>query len=425
METQADLIKCFDEKILWGWHMTEQLKLVEKVEGVDKLIRKIQQEVKFLKKVKYFSTTKRSSVARDSNNIICYIISNKVRSTGNVKKEHLQSTNLIHLNAIVERLLAANEPVNVLKPFKYQNTKLEVDIVCDGGSSWVKVIARNAKALTLISRGNAEYGQKSVFDQADSYLKCAKNHPHMYKPPDIIFHFACGIEKPLAQKLENSLGIIAEGEKIDVLEDEDDIAHGNIFLILCTIIFKCFINMSLFADNLLYSESETESEESTNSTNVCDLLELNTNIESTGITTLNLDVSTLLAYVTNMTNGCANFEYVEPLLTMQAEWERSRPLKPVLNELFHDKELVVCQTAHDNFTNIINLIGGSNEKKRADELMSRVKIVEDIPKGRIMELNLGGKIKERSRLVFASGENLKSITVSANEGFVRAARMQV
>lgn len=149
----------------------------------------------------------------------------KVRSTGNVKKEHLLSTNLIHLNAILERLICANDPINVLKPFKHQNSRLEVDIVCDGGSSWVKVIARNPKALTMISQGNAEYGQKSVFDQAESYLKCAKNYPHMYKSPDIIFYFACGVEKPLAQKLENSLGIIIEGEKIDV-EDDDNIGQG-------------------------------------------------------------------------------------------------------------------------------------------------------------------------------------------------------
>ena len=51
METQENLLKSFDEKIQWGWDMVEQLKLVEKVEGVDKLIRKIQQEVKFLQKV--------------------------------------------------------------------------------------------------------------------------------------------------------------------------------------------------------------------------------------------------------------------------------------------------------------------------------------------------------------------------------------
>ncbi|CAB0029704.1 unnamed protein product [Trichogramma brassicae] len=357
METQ-ELLKCFDEKIEWGWQMIEKLKQVHKVEGIDKLIRKIQQEVKFLK---------------------------KVRSTGNVKKEHLQSTNLIHLNAIVERLLSANEPVSVLKPFKNENSRLEVDIVCNGGSSWVKVIARNAKALTLISCGNAEYGQKSVLDQAEAYLKCAKNYPHMYKPPDIIFYFACGIEIPLAQKLENSLNIIVEGKKIDVLA-EDDVA----------------------SDDALYSESDSQSESSSNS-NLCNLLELNKSIETKSIGILNLDVSTLLAYVTNMTNGHANFLYVEPLLNQQAMWERSSPLKPVLDQLFQDKELIVCQTAYDNFTNIINLI---------------VKIVNDIPQGRVMELSLGGKIKERSRLVFATGENFKSITVSANEGFVRAARMQ-
>ncbi|KAL7293947.1 hypothetical protein TKK_0012528 [Trichogramma kaykai] len=376
METQ-ELLECFDEKIEWGWQMIEKLKQVHKVEGIDKLIRKIQQEVKFLK---------------------------KVRSTGNVKKEHLQSTNLIHLNAIVERLLSANEPVSVLKPFKNENSRLEVDIVCNGGSSWVKVIARNAKALTLISCGNAEYGQKSVLDQAEAYLKCAKNYPHMYKPPDIIFYFACGIEIPLAQKLENSLNIIVEGKKIDVLA-EDDVA---------------FV---LFTDDALYSESDSQSKSSSNS-NLCDLLELNKSIETKSIGILNLDVSTLLAYVTNMTNGHANFLYVEPLLNQQAMWERSSPLKPVLDQLFQDKELIVCQTAYDNFTNIINLIGGENEKKRANELINTVKIVNDIPQGRVMELSLGGKIKERSRLVFATGENFKSITVSANEGFVRAARMQ-
>ncbi|XP_011494816.1 PREDICTED: UPF0415 protein C7orf25 homolog isoform X3 [Ceratosolen solmsi marchali] len=333
MESNDDLIKCFDEKIKWGWNIIEELKLVEKVEGVDKLIRKIRQEIKFLKKVRF---------------------------TGNVKNEHLQSTNLIHLNAIVKRLLSANTPVHVLKPFKYLNSKLEVDIVCDNGSSWVKVIARNAKALTLISDGNAEYGQKSVFDQADSYIKCAKNHPYMYKHPNIIFHFACGIEKPLADKLEGMFGIIIEGEKIEVVKNEDN----------------------------------------------------------------NCDVSSLLAYVTNMTNGHANFKFIEPLLTMQTEWERRCPIKPVLDELFKNKELIICQTAYDNFTNIVNVIGGPNEKKRSIELMYRIKIVDDTPKGRIMKLKLGGKIKARSRLIFASGDNLKSITVSANEGFVRAARMQ-
>lgn len=157
-----------------------------------------------------------------------------------------------------------------------------------------------------------------------------------------------------------------------------------------------------------------------------DLEALSTPFLATEIKVLNLDVSALLAYVTNMTNGYDHFVYREPLLTQQAEMERKNPVKPILEKLFQDKDLIVCRTAYQNFMNIIDVIGGTKETLRAKELLSRVQIVDDVPTGRIMErLSLGGKIKDRSRLIFATGENLKSITVSANEGFVRAARMQV
>jgi hypothetical protein len=156
-----------------------------------------------------------------------------------------------------------------------------------------------------------------------------------------------------------------------------------------------------------------------------DLQSLNTSALSTEIKLLNLDVSTLLAYVTNMSNGCNNYIYREPLLTQQAEMERRRPIKPILEDLFRNKELLVSRTAYNNFMNIIDVIGGPKETQRAHELLKKTQIVDDLPTGRIMGLRLGGRIKDRSRLVFATGENMKSITVSANEGFVRAARMQV
>lgn len=49
---------------------------------------------------------------------------------------------------------------------------------------------------------------------------------------------------------------------------------------------------------------------------------------------LNLDVSTLVAYVSALTNGRSNFTFQQPLLTQQAEWERARPVKPVLDQIF-------------------------------------------------------------------------------------------
>ncbi|XP_044004748.1 UPF0415 protein C7orf25 homolog isoform X3 [Aphidius gifuensis] len=280
---------------------------------------------------------------------------------------------------MVDRLLTANEPVDVMKPFKTPTSRLQVDIVCDKGSSWIKVIARNAQALTLISLGNSEYGQKSVIDQAKTYLAIAKVHPHRYKSPNVIFHFACGIETILANELEK-IGVSVEGQRVD----SDDTSRAD--------------------------ESSRTNNSSTKDTKE--------------IKVLNLDVSTLLAFVSNMTNGHANYIFPQPLLTLQAEWERCRPVKPILDKLFDKKKLIVCRTAYENFKNIIDIIGGVDEIKRTNELMSKVEIVDDAVDGRILELEYRGKIKNRSRLVFATGESTKSITVSANEGFVRAARMQ-
>lgn len=48
-----DLIECLDEKIRDGKKLVERLKMMQsKVEGVDKLIRKINQEIRFLVKVR-------------------------------------------------------------------------------------------------------------------------------------------------------------------------------------------------------------------------------------------------------------------------------------------------------------------------------------------------------------------------------------
>lgn len=49
---------------------------------------------------------------------------------------------------------------------------------------------------------------------------------------------------------------------------------------------------------------------------------------------LNLDVSTFLAYVSNMTNGHCCAKYNEKLLTDLAKMEQIHPVKPVLDQLF-------------------------------------------------------------------------------------------
>lgn len=40
-------------------------------------------------------------------------------------------------------------------------------------------------------------------------------------------------------------------------------------------------------------------------------------------------------------------------------------------------------------------------------------------------LQLGGKIRERSLIIFTFGDRIQAVTVTANDGFVRAAKQQV
>lgn len=70
-------------------------------------------------------------------------------------------------------------------------------------------------------------------------------------------------------------------------------------------------------------------------------------------------------------------------------------------------------------------MAGPGEKERAVELMSRITVVDDQLPTRVANLVLSAKVKSRSQTVFGTGDALKAMTVSANEGFVRGASNQV
>lgn len=89
------------------------------------------------------------------------------------------------------------------------------------------------------------------------------------------------------------------------------------------------------------------------------------------------------------------------------------------------KELCCCRTAEEDFKSILKTIAGSQEKRRAEEFLKKIKIVPDNPSERAKTLIVKGKIRKRSVIIFGTGDSLKIPTVSANAGFVRAAQHQV
>ncbi|CAG9769458.1 unnamed protein product [Ceutorhynchus assimilis] len=388
-ETTEDIYLLAEQKIQFGENLRRFIDQHGKIDGLQKLSRKINQELKFL---------------------------GKVYKSRNLKKEHLQCSNLTHFSALVDTLKTVDNCHSVNKIFTLYNRKTTVDIICDNGLTWMKVIARNPKSLSQIYMGNASYGVRSIVDQAEEYIECAKLHPCLFQTPKIVFVFTNGIGNNLATKLEK-LGIIVKGNRTsvhDIIEESDSEASEDEHSIPTTLINN-------------YNEP----------------LELSTkNIDN--IKKVNLDVSAMLAYCCSVANGSAFlYDFDVPVLKQQAEWERQRPVKPILDNFFKGKQLYCCETAKESFENIVNTVGGPTEKNRAEELMKRVIILPDnatfkdtkegsegseifhqaqFTKGKI--LDLGGKIRQRSLTVFMFGDQIQAITVTSNDGFVRAAKQQ-
>lgn len=67
---------------------------------------------------------------------------------------------------------------------------------------------------------------------------------------------------------------------------------------------------------------------------IAEPFECDESADITNVSTLNIDITTLLAYISNVCNGNCNWIFREGILTEQAEKERQAPLKPVLDNLF-------------------------------------------------------------------------------------------
>ena len=139
---------------------------------------------------------------------------------------------------------------------------------------------------------------------------------------------------------------------------------------------------------------------------------------------VNLDITAMIAYVSAMTNGRYGFQFQEKILIEQSEWERQRPVKPLLDQIFHEKLLFCCESAMRDFKTILCTLGGVSEWERGEKVVSRIQVVPDQQSSKTDKLATSGKIKGRSLAIFATGDDMKVVTVAANNGFIRAAAGQ-
>lgn len=216
-------------------------------------------------------------------------------------------------------------------------------------------------------------------EHAKVYLSCAQQNLYFFTVPTVQFLFYNGINEKLHKKL-SSLGVVVKCPEQNSITTSSDCADTSI------------------------SEAITEI--------------------SDKVSKLNLDVSTMMAYVSALTNGGTDFIFQEKILTEHAEMEKKNPIKIYLDHLFKGRQLVACETALMDFQKILDVVGGEGEKLRAAEFLSRVTVIPDSGYGSSGALKRVGKIRERSMMVFGAGEAVQAVTVTANIGFVRAAQSQ-
>ncbi|KAJ8011100.1 hypothetical protein DPEC_G00054680 [Dallia pectoralis] len=393
------------------------------VEGRAKLCSKLRAELKFLTKVK----------------------AGKVL----IKESHLQSTNLTHLKAIVESAESLEKVVSVLHVFAYEDSAgakqtLVVDVVANGGHTWVKAIGRKAEALHNIWQGRGQYGDKSVVEQAEDFLQASRQQPVQYSNPHIIFAFYNGVSSPMADRL-GEMGISVRGDIVAVNAEQDeggDEGDGE--------------ESNKDTEERRYGEQEgkvgeDEDEEDNfedyagddgpdhdSDEDEADVVEhtrvdrdkvvaslaFPTEIKVDVCHRANLDITTLITYVSSLSHGRCHFTFKEQVLTEQAFQERQEKVLPRIEEFMAGKELYVCQSAVRDFRVILDTLGGPNEKARAEELLGRLHVVPDQPSERTHRLTASSKVNRRSLMIFGTGDALRAVTMTANSGFVRAAANQ-
>jgi hypothetical protein len=54
---------------------------------------------------------------------------------------------------------------------------------------------------------------------------------------------------------------------------------------------------------------------------------------------------------------------------------------------------------------------GEKEKKRAQDLLSRIKVIPDQPSPRVSAVKESSKIKEQHKIIFGTGDQIKAITM--------------
>ena len=125
------------------------------------------------------------------------------------------------------------------------------------------------------------------------------------------------------------------------------------------------------------------------------------NLEEGGPERINIDTGTAFAFIS-----------------------QDSPVRYELKEYVKGKDMVMTETALEEFNNAVAKVGGNLEQSRAERFLKRITIIPDNPSDRAMNLRITRRLGANDKIIFGTGDNLNIVTMTSDAKFVRAASAQ-
>ncbi|KAI9145194.1 hypothetical protein BKA69DRAFT_1035349 [Paraphysoderma sedebokerense] len=450
-----------------------------KIEGISKLRNLIKSEAKFLEKLR--------------------------QNPSMIKASHVKSTNLVQLERLFETIQSERNVIAVYKSFNFLPSgesiskrvdlvmnssgsggndnsetsearnenrmiysdqllqKIVVDVVSENGLRWVKIRARNSKGVL---HEFLEFESDSDSD-SDSHSESDPKYEDA-KKKQISENQLC--ESEISRCSDKSLELLsrylaaAEQNSVHYQTPKVILKFTNADNVSSTIvntIERLGITVELANSNFCSSPPSSGH-------SLLPGVDLSTDVDRAKSLTevLNLDITTLCALVSSLshTHSLSQAALQNPAFREQLADESISPILPQLYKVFKHRELVCCWTSYLRFAEIVNSIGGENERNRAiwlfrfiDDTDSNlnipssarilnidgssslpippipqtddtfhslsVSIIADVPwtEQQVPRTTASRtRLKSHHHFIFGTGENKKMTTITANKGLVRS-----
>jgi hypothetical protein len=95
-----------------------------------------------------------------------------------------------------------------------------------------------------------------------------------------------------------------------------------------------------------------------------------------------------------------------------------------LRNFVQNQQLVMAQTAFDEFTNILKYSGGKTEQARADRFLQKILLLPDNPSSQAQSLQPTRNLGSNDIIILGTGDQLGIVTMTTDAKAIRAARAQ-